>query len=122
MRIQLECLGRFTKLIPGTVEATQYLQNKLKIKVGTTTGFTKVSFCPKMQWISAVSGLTSGRTSIRSLTRSDAGGPKFLLTPTIVVVWTLVVQFMLFSFNGRSKLQISKDIENKPLAFRVTFG
>ncbi|XP_013396882.1 uncharacterized protein LOC106170255 [Lingula anatina] len=39
--MQLACLPKYTTLIPGCVEATQRLQNELKCKLGTTTGFTR---------------------------------------------------------------------------------
>jgi len=40
--MQCECLHKYTTLIPGTVETVDYLRNDLKLKIGSTTGFTKV--------------------------------------------------------------------------------
>jgi len=40
--MQLECLPTYTSLLPGAVEAISYLQKERGIKIGSTTGFTKV--------------------------------------------------------------------------------
>jgi len=40
--MQLECLPTYTKLLPGASEAVNYLQKEKGIKIGSTTGFTKV--------------------------------------------------------------------------------
>lgn len=40
--MQLECLPTYTTLLPGASEAVNYLQKKKGIKIGSTTGFTKV--------------------------------------------------------------------------------
>lgn len=40
--MQVECLPQYTSLLPGAAEATQYMQNSLNLKLGSTTGFTRV--------------------------------------------------------------------------------
>jgi len=40
--IQLECLPKYTGLIPGTAEAVKTLKDKYKLKIGNTTGFQRV--------------------------------------------------------------------------------
>ena len=40
--MQLACLSDYTTLLPGTVETVDTLKNKHKLKIGSTTGFTKV--------------------------------------------------------------------------------
>jgi len=40
--MQLSVLTKYTDLIPGTVKAVNELRNKYKLKIGSTTGFTKV--------------------------------------------------------------------------------
>ena len=42
--MQLDCLPEYTKLIPGVSEAINYLKKERGIKIGTSTGFTKVNF------------------------------------------------------------------------------
>jgi len=39
---QMNCLPRYTKLIPGTAEAVDALRNKHKLKIGNTTGFQRL--------------------------------------------------------------------------------
>lgn len=39
--MQLECLPKYTTLIPGCAEAISTLKNELKMKIGSSTGFTK---------------------------------------------------------------------------------
>ena len=39
--IQNSCLKDFSELIPGTNETVDYARNKLKMKIGLTTGFTR---------------------------------------------------------------------------------
>jgi phosphonoacetaldehyde hydrolase len=39
---QVECLPKYVSLLPGAAEATQYMQNTLNMKLGSTTGFTRV--------------------------------------------------------------------------------
>ncbi|CAK8685501.1 unnamed protein product [Clavelina lepadiformis] len=39
--IQLECLGDYSSVLPGTAEAIAFLRNHKGIKIGTTTEFTK---------------------------------------------------------------------------------
>ncbi|GIL02724.1 MAG: phosphonoacetaldehyde hydrolase [Alphaproteobacteria bacterium] len=38
--LQLDCLGKYTRLLPGVAEVTQRLQ-KAGIRIGSTTGFTR---------------------------------------------------------------------------------
>jgi len=40
--MQLACLSNYTTLLPGTVETVNTLKNEYKLKIGSTTGFTKV--------------------------------------------------------------------------------
>jgi len=40
--MQVECLPKYTSLLPGAAEATQYMQKSLNMKLGSTTGFTRV--------------------------------------------------------------------------------
>lgn len=40
--MQLDCLPTYTTLLPGAAEAVNYLQKEKGIKIGSTTGFTKV--------------------------------------------------------------------------------
>uniref|UniRef100_H2YCL5 Phosphonoacetaldehyde hydrolase n=1 Tax=Ciona savignyi TaxID=51511 RepID=H2YCL5_CIOSA len=40
--MQLDVLGKYTSLLPGTVEAIDYLKKTHQIKIGSSTGFTKV--------------------------------------------------------------------------------
>ena len=42
VKMQLKVLPLYTQLIPGTVETINHLRNNYNIKVGLTTGFTKV--------------------------------------------------------------------------------
>jgi phosphonoacetaldehyde hydrolase len=39
--MQLECLHRYTTLLPGTAEVIQRLQNDYGLKIGVSTGFTR---------------------------------------------------------------------------------
>ncbi len=39
---QVKCLPKYASLLPGAEEATQYMQKNLKMKLGSTTGFTRV--------------------------------------------------------------------------------
>lgn len=39
--MQMECLKKYTTLLPNTVETVNTLRNKFNIKIGSTTGFTK---------------------------------------------------------------------------------
>ncbi|XP_014675884.1 PREDICTED: phosphonoacetaldehyde hydrolase-like [Priapulus caudatus] len=39
--MQLECLSKYTKLIPGAAEAVKTLRNQYGLKIGSTTGFTR---------------------------------------------------------------------------------
>ena len=39
--MQLECLPKYAKLIPGTKETVDLMREKFGIKIGVTTGFTK---------------------------------------------------------------------------------
>lgn len=39
--MQLECLSKYTKLIPGVAETVQTLRNQYGLKFGSTTGFTR---------------------------------------------------------------------------------
>jgi len=39
--MQLDVLGNFTKLIPGTADSVETLKSKHGLKIGTTTGFTR---------------------------------------------------------------------------------
>ena len=39
--MQLECLGKYTTLLPGVAETTQMLQKDYGIKIGSTTGFLR---------------------------------------------------------------------------------
>jgi len=40
--MQLKCLHQYTTLLPGTVSTVNTLRNKYNMKIGSTTGFTKV--------------------------------------------------------------------------------
>jgi len=40
--MQLECLGKYTDLIPGTADTVKKLKEEYGLKIGSTTGFTKV--------------------------------------------------------------------------------
>ena len=40
--MQLECLGKYTTLLPGAANTVNTLRNKYGLKIGSTTGFTKV--------------------------------------------------------------------------------
>jgi len=40
--MQLECLGKYTSLIPGTAETVRKMKDDYGMKIGSTTGFTKV--------------------------------------------------------------------------------
>jgi len=39
--MQLECLPKYTGLIPGAAETVHYLRSQFNVKIGSTTGFTK---------------------------------------------------------------------------------
>ena len=39
--LQLECLPRYTTLLPGVAEVTQRLQKKYGVRIGVSTGFTR---------------------------------------------------------------------------------
>ena len=39
--MQLECLDKYSTLIPGTVNTVDMLRSKYNLKIGTTTGFNK---------------------------------------------------------------------------------
>jgi len=39
--IQLACLKGYSKLLPGVAESIKILKEDLKLKIGSTTGFTK---------------------------------------------------------------------------------
>lgn len=39
---QLDCLQEYSKLIPGTVNTVNILRNEYRLKIGSTTGFTKI--------------------------------------------------------------------------------
>lgn len=38
---QVECLPKYASLLPGAAQATKYMQEVLKMKLGSTTGFTR---------------------------------------------------------------------------------
>ena len=40
--MQLECLSKYTTLIPGAADTVNTLRNEYNVKIGSTTGFTKV--------------------------------------------------------------------------------